>query len=150
MKDQKKLLLAYAEEGDLLAMGDGSWAEGGGYSVTRNGFFTSFYAGRELKGCVGFELIDAAVMLLPYLEGKVSNGMVCTGELEASYNRETDTLELVSTRESVTHDEYVAEDLVAHFGEQERAIGFTLKNARKLLLPHLSKSPVMYGRAKNT
>lgn len=150
MKEQKKLLLAYSEEGDLLAMGEGSWAKGGGYSVTRNGFFTSFYAERGLKGCVGFELIDAAAMLTPYLEGKVSKGTVCMGELEASYYRETDTLELVSTRELVTHDEDVAEDLVAHFGEQGRAIGFTLKNAYKLLSPHLNESSVILGGMKNT
>jgi len=150
MKNPKKLLLAYSQEGDLLAMGDGSWARGGGYSVTANGFFTSFYAVRGLKGCVGFELIDAATMLLPYLEGKVSNGLLCMGELEVSYSRGTDTLELVSTRESVTHDEDVADDLVAHFGEQGRAIGFTLKNASKLLLPHLNKGYVISGGAKNT
>lgn len=150
MKKQKKLLLAYSEEGDLLAMGDGSWARGGGHSVTRNGFFTSFYAGRGLEGCVGFELIDAAAMLLPYLEGKVSNGTVCGGELEASYHGDTDTLELVRAQESVTHYEDVAEDLVAHFGRQGRAIGFTLKNACKLLSPHLNKNSATFRGAKNT
>ena len=150
MKEQKKMLLAYAEEGDLLAMGGGSWANGGGYSVTTNGFLTSFYAESHLKGCVGFELIDAAAMLKPYLEGKISKGMVCQGELAASYCKETDTLDLVSVQESVDHDEDVAENLIAHFSRQGQAIGFTLKKAHKLLSPHLVESSVISGGAENT
>ena len=150
MREQKKLMLAYSEEGDLLAMGNGSWARGGGHSVTKNGFFTGFYAERGLKGCVGFELIDAATMLKPYLEGKLSKGIVCNGELAASYSEDADTLVLVSALESVTHNEDVAEGLVAHCNGQGRAIGFTLKKAGKLLSPYLNEIPVIPSVVKNS
>lgn len=136
-------MLSYSEEGDLLAMGNGSWANGGGHSVTKNGFFTAFYAKRGLKGCVGFELVDAATMLRPYLEGKVSKGTVCNGELSASYFPNTDTLILVSARESASDSEYVAEGLVAHRNGQGRAIGFTLESADQLLSPYLKETPVL-------
>ena len=135
-------MLAYSDEGDVLAIGNGSWAKGGGFSVTKDGFFTGFYAERGLKGCVGFELIDAVTMMKPYLEGKVSEGTVCNGELAASYSEDTDTLVLISARESVTDDEDVAEGLVAHCNRQGRAVGFTLENAAKLLSPYLNETHV--------
>ena len=145
MGELGSLLLDYSAEGDLLAMGNGSQAKGGGYSVTSNSFFTGFYAERDKTGCVGFELLDAARMLTPYLNGGVSKGGVCEGELSASYSNDTDTLTLVSVQESVTHDESVADGLVAHCNQHGQAVGFTLKNAGKVLLPHLQEWKTQTG-----
>ncbi len=137
MSEPKNLLVSYAEEGDLLAIGNGAQAKGGGYSVTRNSFFTGFYAEKDRRQCVGFDLLDAALMLTLYLNGEASQGVVCDGELSVSYCDETDTLILVSNREPVAHNQDVADGLTAHCNELGRAVGFTLKNAGQLLLPYL-------------
>ena len=115
------------KKGDLLAIGNGAQAKGGGYSVTRNSFFTGFYAERDKRQCVGFDLLDAALMLTLYLNGGASRGVVCDGELSVSYCDETDTLILVSNREPVTHNQDVADGLIAHCNELGWAVGFTLK-----------------------
>lgn len=132
----RKLLIDYAQEFDLLAMGNGSWANGGGRDITSKTILTAFYADDGKSSCIGFDLFDAVLMLTPYLKGEVLQGTLCDGELPASYSKDTDTLILVSTQESITHNDYVADGLLAHCNKSGLAVGFTLKNASKLLLPH--------------
>ena len=139
MSKPPKLLLSYSEIGDLLAMGIGAWANGGGHSVTSNSFFTGFYAEPETNQCVGFEILDAALILTPYLNGKLSQGTVFNNELAISYRQETDTLILISNREPSAQNQPVADGLVAHCNKHGLAVGFTMKNAAKLLRPHLKK-----------
>lgn len=139
MSDPKDLLIAYATEGDLLAIGIGAWANGGGHSVTSNSFFTGFYAEPETNQCVGFEILDAALILTPYLNGKLFKGTAFNNELAISYRQETDTLILVSNREPFAQNQPVADGLVAHCNKHGLAVGFTMKNAAKLLRPHLKE-----------
>ena len=139
MSKPPKLLLSYSEIGDLLAMGIGAWANGGGHSVTSNSFFTGFYAEPETNQCVGFEILDAALILTPYLNGKLSQGTAFNNELAISYHQETDTLILVSNREPAVQSQNVADSLIAHCNKHGHAVGFTMKNAAKLLLPYLKE-----------
>jgi uncharacterized protein YuzE len=138
MGDIRPLKADYVKEGDFFSMWNGIPANGGGRNITTNTILTGFYAERDAHGCVGFDLFDAAKMLSPYLNGEVSKGTLYHGELLASYSRESDTLVLVSSQESVTHDEHIAEGLVAHCNESGWAVGFTLENAGELLSPHLN------------
>lgn len=139
MSDIKALLIAYAIEGDLLAMGNGSWANGGGANITSSTLLTAFYAESGKSECVGLELFDAALILAPYLNGELSKGTAFDGELAVSYHRETDTLLLVSNREPAVQDQTVADGLIAHCNQRGLAVGFTMKNAAQLLLPHLKE-----------
>ena len=130
--------IGYTWEGDFLSIWkkDAS-ARGGGYTITWDTILTGFYANPGKKHCIGFELLDAAQMLLPYLRREVSQGTVCNGELLASYEVDTDTLALLSTAEDFTDDQIITGGLVAHCNERGLAVGFTLKRAAELLLPHL-------------
>lgn len=130
--------IRYTWEGDFLSI----WkrnapVKGGGFTVTWDTILTGFYANPGKKHCVGFELFDAAQLLLPYLRREVSQGTLCNGELVASYQADTDTLALLSTTEDIIDDEMVADGLVAHCNEGGLAVGFTLERAAELLLPHL-------------
>ena len=145
MNHLKNLLIAYAPEGDLLAMGNGSWANGGGANITSGTLLTAFYAESGQPECIGFDLFDAAVTLAPYLNGELTKGAAFDGELTVSYCQETDTLMLLSNREPAAHTQHVANGLVAHCNKSGQAIGFTLKNAAQRLLPHLKKRKTKTG-----
>ena len=130
--------IGYTREGDFLSIWkENASASGGGYTVTWDTILTGFYANPGKKHCVGFELLDAAQLLLPYLRREVSQGTLCNGELVASYKVDTDSLALLSTTEEITDDQVVAGGLVAHCNERGLAVGFTLERAAELLLPHL-------------
>ena len=130
--------IGYTWEGDFLSLWKkGASAKGGGYTITWDTILTGFYANPGKKHCVGFELLDAAQMLMPYLRREVFQGTLCNGELVASYQVDTDTLALLSNTEDITDDQVVANGLVAHCNERGLAVGFTLQRAAELLLPYL-------------
>ena len=130
--------IGYTWEGDFLSIWKkNASAMGGGHTVTRDTILTGFYANPDKSHCIGFELFDAAQMLLPYLRHEVSRGTLCEGELAASYQLDTDTLGLFSTAEGITDEQVVTEGLIAHRNDRGLAIGFTLERAAELLLPHL-------------
>ena len=132
------IAIGYTWEGDFLSIWKkNASAKGGGYTVIENTILTGFYANPGKRHCVGFELLDAAQMLLPYLRSEVSHGTLCNGELLASYQVDTDTLVLLSAAEDITDDQIIADGLFAHCNERGIAVGFTLERAAELLLPHL-------------
>jgi hypothetical protein len=137
MADIKNLRIRYAPEGDLLALWNGVPDRGGGGNITKHTILTAFYAERGSRECVGFDLFDAAKMLMPFLKQEASEGPVCNGELSASYLKGTDTLVLISSECSIAFDQAVATGLTAHSEADGWAVGFTLDNAAELLLPHL-------------
>ncbi len=133
----RELKIDFVPEGDFLALWNGLPAGGGGGDITKYTILTAFYAERGSRECVGFDLLDAAKMLMPFLNLKVVKGSLCNGELWASYEKESDTLTLTKSDCPIVFDQSVAEGLTAHKQEDGRAVGFTLERAAELLLPHL-------------
>lgn len=129
------LKISYTWEGDYLSLWNDLRGPVKARDVVSGTILTSFHS---MSGeCRGLDLFDAAQILLPYLNLEVSEGTLYHGELSASYRRETDTLLLVSSKETVATDQEVADGLVAHCNEKGWAVGFTLERAAELLLPHL-------------
>ena len=131
------LEIDYVWEGDLLCLWNDLHGPTKGFDITTKTILTSFHSREDGRECRGFDLYDAAKMLLPYLKGEVSKGELYHGELSASYSAETHTLALLSNRHTPVCDQPVADGLTAHCTERGWAIGFTLKRAAELLLPHL-------------
>ena len=132
-----KLEIEYVLEGDLLCLwGDVHEPVKGG-DVTTLTILTAFHSRKGDGECRGFDLFDAAQMLLPVLKGGELGGELHQGELSASYSCETDTLMLVSNRHTPVRDYSIADGLTAHCTERGWAVGFTLERAAELLLPHL-------------
>lgn len=121
----------------MLALWNGLPARGGGGDITKYTILTAFYAEHGSRECVGFDLFDAAKMLMPFLAQDIARGSLCNGELSASYERESDMLALTKSGCSIAFDQVVADGLTAHKLEDGRAVGFTLERAAELLLPHL-------------
>ena len=132
------LEIKYVWEGDLLCLWNDRHGPTTGFDITTNTILTAFHSRDGDRQCRGFDLYDAAKMLLPLLknEGEFMVGL-CQHELSASYCSETDTLMLVGNRHTPVHSNAIADGLTAHRRDDGRAVGFTLERAAELLLPHL-------------
>lgn len=132
------LEIRYVWEGDLLCLWNELHVPVKGFDITTNTILTAFHSRDGNRECKGFDLYDAAKMLLSFLrnEGEFK-GELCQDELSASYSRETDTLKLVSNRHMPVRDSSIADGLTAHCTERGWAVGFTLERAAEFLLPHL-------------
>ena len=132
-----KLKIDYVREGDLLCLWDDLRGATSGFDVTSNTILTAFHSRDGNRECRGFDLYDAAKMLVAVLNESESQRELCNGELDGLYNRETDTLTLCSNRHTAICDQPIAKGLTAHCTERRRAVGFTLERAGELLLPYL-------------
>ena len=132
------LEIKYVWEGDLLCLWNDLHVPVAGFDITTKTILTAFHSRDGNRECRGFDLFDAAQMLLPFLKNKGEfKRELCQGELSASYSCETDTLMLVSNRHITVRNYLIAEGLTAHCTERGWAVGFTLEHAAELLLPHL-------------
>ena len=131
------LEITYVWEGDLLCLWNDLQGATSGFDVTTKTILTSFHTREKDRTCRGFDLYDAAKMLLPFLKEEESEGKLCQGELSASYSGESDALRLVSTRHTPVRSYLISDGLTAHCTERGRAVGFTLERASELLLPYL-------------
>ena len=135
--DMRKLKIEYVWEGDLLCLWNDLQGPVKGGDVTTGTILTSFHSRDGGGECRGFDLFDAAKMLLPLLKGEEFKRELYQGELSGSYSCETDTLMLLSNRHTPLRSYSVASGLTAHCTERGWAVGFTLERAAELLLPHL-------------
>lgn len=108
-----------------------------GGDITSGTILTSFHSREGDRNCRGFDLYDAAKMLLPFLKGEESEGNLYQAELSVSYSCEADTLKLISNRHTPVSTCPVADGLTGHCTERGWAVGFTLERAAELLLTHL-------------
>lgn len=131
------LKIEYVWEGDMLCLWNDIHGPVAGGDITSETILTAFHSRQGEGECRGFDLFDAAKMLLPFLKGEVSKGDLHHGELSASYSGETDTLVLLSNRHTPVCEQAIAEGLSAHRTERGWAVGFTLERAAELLLPYL-------------
>ena len=130
--------IEYVWEGDLLCLWNDLHVPVTGFDITTKTILTAFHSRDGNRECKGFDIYDAAKMLLPLLKNEGEfKGELCQDELSASYSCETDTLMLVSNRHTAVRNYLIAEGLTAHCTERGWAVGFTLKRAAELLLPHL-------------
>ena len=133
-----KLEIEYVREGDLLCLWNDLHVPVTGGDITTKTILAAFHSRDGDRECRGFDLYDAAKMLLSFLKNEGEfKGELCQDELAASYSCETDTLILVSNRHTPVRDCLVADGLTAHCTERGWAVGFTLERAAELLLPHL-------------
>ena len=107
---------------------------GGAKPVTFEPDFDAFFS--EDGKCVGVYLFDAARILLSHLTANSPTVTFRYKELCGTYSGETDTLDIGNGKPAASTEE-MAEGLVASYGENGRPVGFTLRNAANLLLPHL-------------
>ena len=132
------LEIKYVWEGDLLCLWNDLHVPVEGFDITTNNLLTSFHSRDGNRECKGFDLYDAAKMLLSLLKSAGEfRGELCQGELSATYSHENDTLKIVSNRHIPFSSCPIAKGLTAHYTEKGRAIGFTLERAAEFLLPHL-------------
>ena len=132
------LEIEYVWEGDLLCLWNDMHRPVAGFDITTKTILTAFHSRDGDRECRGFDIYDAAKMLLLFLKNEGEfKGEFCQDELSASYSCETDTLTLVSNRHTPVRDYPIAEGLTAHCTERGWAVGFTLNRAAELLLPHL-------------
>ena len=132
------LEIEYVWEGDLLCLWNDVHEPVRGFDITSQTILTAFHSRDGNRECRGFDLYDAAKMLLSFLKNEGEfKGALCQDELSASYSCETDTLMLVSNRHTAVRDFRIADGLTAHCTERGWAVGFTLERAAELLLPHL-------------
>ena len=130
--------IKYVWEGDLLCLWNALHMPVAGFDVTTKTILTAFHSRDGDRECRGFDIYDAAKMLLPFLKNEGEfKGELCQDELTASYSCETDTLTLVSNRHTPVRNYDIAKGLTAHCTERGWAVGFTLNRAAELLLPHL-------------
>ena len=124
----------YEGNGDLLWLGNGIPNTDSAQNVTFEPDFDAFFS---VDGkCVGVHLFDAARILSPQLTLDSPTVKFHFKELRGVYSRETDTLTIGNESNSVTSEE-MANGLTAHCDNTGRVVGFTLKRAAELLLPHL-------------
>ena len=91
----------------------------------------------DKKGnCMGFELLDAADLFLPYLCPDEFPRVDLEEDLIIDYCAESDTL---SFRNSgpVIYSEIVIEHCIAHLDAEGDPVGFTLEKASERILPLL-------------
>ena len=73
----RNIEIDYVKEGGFLSIWKkDAYAKGGGHTITSNTVLTGFYAEPRKRHCLGFELFDAAQMLLPYLRREVTKGLL--------------------------------------------------------------------------
>ena len=132
------LEIKYVWEGDLLCLWNALHMPVAGFDITTKTILTAFHSRDGDRECRGFDIYDAAKMLLLFLKNEGEfKGELCQDELSASYSCETDTLTLVSNRHTPVRNYDIAKGLTAHCTEHGWAVGFTLERAAELLLPHL-------------
>ena len=124
----------YVANGDLLWLGNGMPTTGGAKPVTFEPDFDAFFS--QDGKCVGVYLYDAASILLVHLTANSPTVNFHFKELCGTYSRETDTLD-IGNGKPATSIEGMAEGLDVSYGDNGRPVGFTLRNAAGLLLPHL-------------
>ena len=92
----------------------------------------------DTKGhCMGFELLDAADLFLPYLRPEEYPEPDLEGEdLTIEYFAESDTLSFRNSN-PVTYSETVIEHCIAHLDAEGDPVGFTLEKASERVLPLL-------------
>ena len=92
----------------------------------------------DTKGhCMGFELLDAADLFLPYLRPEEYPKPDLEGEdLTIEYRPESDTLSFRNSN-PVTYSETVIEHCIAHLYAEGEPVGFTLEKASERVLPLL-------------
>lgn len=92
----------------------------------------------DTKGhCMGFELLDAADLFLPYLRPEEYPKPDMEGEdLTIEYCAESDTLSFRNSN-PVTYSETVIEHCIAHLDTERDPVGFTLEKASERVLPLL-------------
>ena len=132
------LEIKYVWEGDLLCLWNDRHVPVKGFDITTKTILTAFHSRDGDRECRGFDIYDAAKMLLLVLKNEGEfNGELYQDELSASYSCEADTLTLLSNRHTPVRDYHIADGLTAHCTERGWAVGFTLNRAAELLLPHL-------------
>lgn len=130
--------IEYVWEGDLLCLWNDLHVPVTGFDITTKTILTAFHSRDGDRECRGFDIYDAAKMLLLFLKNEGEfKGELCQDELSASYSCEMDALTLVSNRHTPVRDYHIADGLTAHCTERGWAVGFTLERAAELLLPHL-------------
>lgn len=92
----------------------------------------------DTKGhCMGFELLDAADLFLPYLRPEEYPEPDLEGEdLTIEYSAESDTLSFRNSN-PVTYSETVIEHCIAHLDAEGDPVGFTLEKVSERVLPLL-------------
>ena len=136
----------YVAKGDLLWLGNGMPNTDSAQNVTFEPDFDAFFS---VDGkCVGVYLFDAARILLPQLTLESPAMKFHFKELNGIYFRETDTL-TIGNGSMAARSEEMTKGLAAHYDEAGEVIGFTLEQARALLLPLLRMWPQTV-RAKPT
>ena len=136
---ERNLEVEYVAEGDLLCLRSDLPGQATGGDIKSKTILTAFHCREGKRACKGFDLYDAARMLMPFLEGEISNGELGEGELTASYTPESDSLVLLSNRHIPVEKQRVAAGLTAHCTDIGWAVGFTLERASEQLLPHLRR-----------
>lgn len=135
-----KARVSYSAMGDLLYIRkDGVPCDGGGRPVTMRPDMTVFYR-KDERTCVGFDLLDAARVLLPVLYQNDMSGAARFPELLVEYCRETDTLTVGNRKTSIRQEE-MAENITAHVGDDGLVNQFALENASVILLHHF-RNPI--------
>ena len=86
--------------------------------------------------CMGFEFLDAADLLLPYLCPDKFPKFDLEDNLTISYSTESDTLYFYNSN-PVSYSETVIEHCVAHLDTEGYPVGFTLEKASEYILPLL-------------
>ena len=131
------LEVKYVREGDLLCLWNDLHVPVKGFDITTKTILTAFHSRDGDRKCKGFDMYDAAQMLLPVLKGGELGGELHQGELSVSYSCELDILKIVSNQHTPVSSYLVADALTAHCTERGWAVGFTLERAAELLLPYL-------------
>ena len=129
------LKIDYTWQGDYLSLWNDHQGPVKARDVSPDSILTAFHS--PSGECRGFDLFDAAQMLIPLFKGEASPGELRRGELWAGYDANTDTLELLGNRHTPALRETVADGFTAHCTEPGRAVGFTLDRAAELLMPYL-------------
>ena len=130
------LKIAYTWQSDYLSVWNNLKGPMKAHDITSSAIFTSFHSPNGK--CRGFDLFDAAQMLLPFFKGEISNGELYNRELNAEYDAITDTLKLISNRHAPARSETIANGFTAHCAAPGWAIGFTLERAAATLMPYLN------------
>ncbi len=126
--------LSYSEKGDLLSTWNRVPIKGGARLVTARPDFVYFCS--EDGNCVGFDLFDAARILVPYLTQDAQAVEIEYRELRGSYDKESDIL-VIGNGATPENSSEMAQGVTAHYDEEGKAVGFTLEKAAERLLPHL-------------
>jgi hypothetical protein len=80
------LEIDYVWTGDLLCLWNDLRGAASGYDITTKTILIAFHTRDEDRQCRGFDLYDAAKMLLPFLNEREFEEELYRGELSASYS----------------------------------------------------------------